>query len=251
MQPVMNYSDECPLDTLILAVYPSPDHPSSYSLYEDDGISLEYQNGSFARTNFTQTISSGSELEISISASTGNFSGKLSERIILSDVHHIGIGPTSVIKNGLPLIQRLSYYELRNNTDGYFYDEDKKRLFVQIKVNTGSSYQINASGIILDSQSLAEIYPKEAKLKQNYPNPFNSNTKIEFTLPSNIKREKSNVILKIYDVLGNEVMILVNEEKSAGNYKVEWNAGSLPSGIYFYRLQTDLYRETKKMVLLR
>ena len=266
MQPVMNFSDEFPVDTLTLAIYPSPGHSSYYSLYEDDGISLEYQNGSYAVTEITQAVTSGSELGININPSIGNFSGKLSDRIILSDVHHIGMSPTTVLKNGFPLIQRFSYQELRNSTDGYYYDENKKRLYVQIKASTDSLYQINASGIILDSHPSAEVLPEKIILSQNYPNPFNATTRIEFTLPSNVNREKSKVILKIYDVLGGEIATLVNGEKSAGNYEVEWNAGSLPSGIYFYQLRVadpesspsygqagsgEVFVETRKMVLLK
>jgi N-acetylneuraminic acid mutarotase len=83
-------------------------------------------------------------------------------------------------------------------------------------------------------------------LDQNYPNPFNPSTIISWQVPV-----VSWQTLKIYDVLGNEVATLVNEEKPIGSYEVEFNAISLPSGIYFYRLQTGSFVETKKMVLLR
>lgn len=252
MQPVMNFSDEFPVDTLMLAIYPSPEYSSSYSLYEDDGISLEYQNGSFAFTNFTQTILSDNELEINIGASTGNFSGKLSDRIILADVHHIGISPTAVLKNGLPLIQRFSYQELRNNSHGYLYDEDKRRLFVQIKVSTDSSYQINAFGIVLKSQPLAEVYPEELILMQNYPNPFNSNTIIKFTIPSvETTRRVVFTTLKVHDVLGNEIAILINEDKPAGEYTAIFDSGNLSSGIYFYTITAGNFKQSKKMLLIK
>jgi len=83
-------------------------------------------------------------------------------------------------------------------------------------------------------------------LHQNYPNPFNPNTKIKFVIP-----KSSFVNLKVYNVLGKEAATLVNEEKPAGNYEVEFNATDLPSGIYFYRLQAGDFIETKKMILLR
>jgi len=83
--------------------------------------------------------------------------------------------------------------------------------------------------------------PDEFFLSQNYPNPFNPTTKIKFTIPSNVNGEMSNVRLKVYDVLGNEIATLVNEEKTAGEYEVEFNNHSdegrnLPSGVYFYQL---------------
>jgi hypothetical protein len=92
----------------------------------------------------------------------------------------------------------------------------------------------------------AETIPYEFSLSQNYPNPFNPVTTIKFDIPIN-----SIVRLKLYNILGEEVITLVNEEKSTGSYKIEFDATALPSGIYFYRLQAGSYIETKKMVLLR
>lgn len=93
-------------------------------------------------------------------------------------------------------------------------------------------------------------------LKQNYPNPFNPSTKIKFTVASNVKGEMSNVTLKVYDVLGNEIATLVNEVLSMGEYEVEFSGHSsegwnLPSGIYFYQLKSGKFVETKKMILLK
>lgn len=93
-------------------------------------------------------------------------------------------------------------------------------------------------------------------LMQNYPNPFNPVTKIRFTIPSNVKRETSNVSLIVYDVLGNEVATLVNEELSPGEYEFKFGShyresGNLPSGIYFYQLKEGSFIQTKKMILLK
>jgi len=88
--------------------------------------------------------------------------------------------------------------------------------------------------------------PMEFSLEQNYPNSFNPSTKIRYELP-----ERSFVTIKVYDVLGEEVATLVNEEKSAGNYEVEFDAAGLSSGIYFYTLSTGNFLSTKKMILLR
>ncbi|MCH7965742.1 MAG: T9SS type A sorting domain-containing protein [Bacteroidetes bacterium] len=108
-----------------------------------------------------------------------------------------------------------------------------------------------------------EELPTEFSLSQNYPNPFNPSTKITFTIPSNVKREKSNVTLKIYDVIGNEVAILINKEMQSGSYEVEFSAAGggkrLPSGVYFYQLRAGNpsassgqgFTDTKKMILLK
>jgi len=91
-------------------------------------------------------------------------------------------------------------------------------------------------------------------LNQNYPNPFNPLTKINYSVS-----HTSNVVIKVYDVLGNEIETLVNEEKQRGSYEIIWDAEGLPSGIYFYRLQAidtesssgQVFVETKKMLLLK
>ena len=83
-------------------------------------------------------------------------------------------------------------------------------------------------------------------LSQNYPNPFNPSTTIAFTIA-----EYGLVSLKIYDILGREVSVLLNEEKSPGTYQILFNAKGLASGIYFYRLTTSGFHQTKKMILLK
>ncbi len=83
-------------------------------------------------------------------------------------------------------------------------------------------------------------------LFQNYPNPFNPVTKIEYHVAS-----LNYVSLKVYDILGNEIAVLVNGEIPAGKYEVEFDAGNFPSGIYIYRIMAGIYQETKKMILLK
>jgi hypothetical protein len=97
--------------------------------------------------------------------------------------------------------------------------------------------------------------PEGFVLYQNYPNPFNASTMIRYSIPSNVKGQTSNIILKVYDVLGNEVATLVNEEKTAGTYEVEFSASTgirdLVSGIYFYQLRAGDFIQTKKMIYLK
>ena len=83
-------------------------------------------------------------------------------------------------------------------------------------------------------------------LQQNYPNPFNPSTTISYSIP-----ESGLVQLSIYNILGQQVASLINKEQSKGNYKVEFDASSLASGIYFYKLQTESHSETKKFVLMK
>jgi Secretion system C-terminal sorting domain/Concanavalin A-like lectin/glucanases superfamily len=88
--------------------------------------------------------------------------------------------------------------------------------------------------------------PSSFELTQNYPNPFNPSTVIRYAIGS-----KQFTTLRVYDVIGNEVATLVNEEKPAGYYEVNFDAGYLPSGIYFYKLQAGNFIQTKKMLLLK
>jgi len=90
------------------------------------------------------------------------------------------------------------------------------------------------------------ITPVEFALEQNYPNPFNPATKINYSIS-----EAGNVELKVYDLLGNEVVTLVNEEKSPGKYIAEFNATTLASGVYMYTLRTNHFIQSKKMVLIK
>ena len=97
------------------------------------------------------------------------------------------------------------------------------------------------------------VLPIQFSLEQNYPNPFNPSTKIKYSIPNVTLSgvEGSRVIVKVFGVLGNEVETLVNEEKPAGTYEIDFNASKLSSGVYFYQLQAGSFVETKKMILLR
>ena len=105
------------------------------------------------------------------------------------------------------------------------------------KTTTGGTTGIN---------NITGDIPVHFSLSQNYPNPFNPVTRIKFDLP-----KSSNVKLVIYDVLGREIETIVNDNKKAGTYEVDWDGNNYASGVYFYKLVTDEYTETKKMVLIK
>ncbi len=102
--------------------------------------------------------------------------------------------------------------------------------------------------IVIDPVSVPEdeLIADEFELMQNYPNPFNPSTKIKFSIPN-----QSFVNVKVYDIIGNEIAVLVNEEKPEGIYEVEFNADNLSSGMYIYQLSAGSFIQTKKMLLLR
>jgi photosystem II stability/assembly factor-like uncharacterized protein len=95
-------------------------------------------------------------------------------------------------------------------------------------------------------KQISSEMPSDYSLHQNYPNPFNPNTIIKFQI-----KDSKLVTLKIYDILGKEIETLVNEKLSPGSYEVNWNASHYPSGVYFYKLISDGFSETRKMVLLK
>lgn len=99
---------------------------------------------------------------------------------------------------------------------------------------------------IIGIKNVPSEIPSSYKLEQNYPNPFNPSTSIKFALPKN-----EFVNLKIFDMLGRKVSTLVNEKLSAGTYQVEWNASEFNSGVYFYRIGTEDFTETKSMILMK
>ena len=131
-----------------------------------------------------------------------------------------------------------------------------------IFVNNSTGYIVGESGTILKTTNGGATFVEEEEideipttyyLSDNFPNPFNPSTKIKYSIPNT-----SKLLIKVYDILGNEIEILVNEEKPAGTYEITWYAEKLSSGIYFYRLQAvpigrqaGSFVETKKMILLK
>jgi len=93
--------------------------------------------------------------------------------------------------------------------------------------------------------------PTEYSLSQNYPNPFNPSTTIKYSIPTDVRGETQEVKLMVYDILGREVATLVNKQQKAGNYKVQFDASNLTSGIYLYSLQSGNFVDSKKMILLK
>jgi aminopeptidase N len=164
----------------------------------------------------------------------------------------------------------LNIYQAVNNNPSYY------TMPVQVKINTSlgdttvtlfndaqtQNFQFEVIGeplsivfdpgnwILKNTTTVTEVddfnAPLQFRLEQNYPNPFNPSTSIEYSIP-----QSGQVTLKVYDVLGNEVATLVNGQNDSGNHKVEFNASNLNSGVYFYKIESGNFIETKKMILLK
>jgi predicted phosphodiesterase len=177
------------------------------------------------------------------------------DSIASNDVHHIVVGtggggfyPESDYDgdNGYWMPTKI-YHE---NSFGYLLVEvDKDYLRTMWKhrvdkfdfIDGGDDYNYLVTSTDSKYNLVSEYF-----LNQNYPNPFNPSTKIKYSIP-----KQSFITLKIYNMLGKEIETLVNEEKPVGNYEIKFNAASLSSGVYFYRLQAGNFVGTKKMIRLR
>lgn len=112
--------------------------------------------------------------------------------------------------------------------------------------SSGTGFWYLSGGLITSVEHLSNILPTEYRLEQNYPNPFNPETTIRFVLP-----KRSSVTLKLFDILGKEVATLVDEELQPGEHKVVFDARSLSSGVYFYRLEAKGFVQSKRFLLLK
>lgn len=150
--------------------------------------------------------------------------------------------PVSVISSGGEKISSASY--ILSSTVGEPFIG--KTVNVSNQHNVGFWYVYNQSTITAVETEEDATIPSVFKLDQNYPNPFNPSTVIKFGVP-----ERSNVLLKIYDILGEEVATLVKEEMDAGWYSIDFNASGYSTGVYIYRMQAGNYINTKKMILVK
>jgi photosystem II stability/assembly factor-like uncharacterized protein len=146
-----------------------------------------------------------------------------------------------------------NWYQIRtcNNSSGVIFFTDALTGYI---VGSGGTIikTTNGGGEPIGIQTISTEIPTHFVLYQNYPNPFNPSTTIKFSIPTVGAQFIEPVQLRIYDILGREVAVLVNEQLSSGTYEVDWNASNFASGIYFYQLSINNEQfATKKMVLLK
>ena len=147
-----------------------------------------------------------------------------------TDEDHDGMADVWEVANGLDPTNPNDRNETDRNTEGY----------------TNLELFLNGSDVQTDIFEKKDSQPQQYVLEQNYPNPFNPTTVIRFTLP-----KAGNTNLSVYNVLGEKVITLVNEELSKGSYRFLFDGKELSSGIYFYKLSTDNYSQIKKMLLVK
>jgi len=184
-----------------------------------DTLSAEWQGGIFTRT-FVYGYYHGSMYFI--------------EPMITVD--HLQTHPIEILEVKQPeAYQKEGYYPTNYNIE---YDDVSMlfKIYIRDFVYSGTT----------SIKSNENIFPETIKLSQNFPNPFNPSTKISWQVPIG-----SHQSIEVFDVLGNEIATLVSEYRPAGRYETEFNAASLPSGVYFYQLKAGSFVETKKMILMK
>jgi hypothetical protein len=160
----------------------------------------------------------------------------------------------------------LLLFQFSANPDSLVFDYDTTTGFLTVSTVSNFTGEVNVSMTVSDTEGgtaedsivvtinpvvgiddpFALLIPKEFVLMQNYPNPFNPVTNIRFGLPV-----ASDVVIEVYNILGQRVMKLLEERKPAGYHVVQFNAGQLGSGLYFYRIKVDNFNEVKKMMLVK
>jgi photosystem II stability/assembly factor-like uncharacterized protein len=134
-----------------------------------------------------------------------------------------------------PFGSRVNRFRMLNDTVGYAVGD--------------RVYKFEAESPLTSIAENSELIPSNYSLSQNYPNPFNPVTTIKYSIPASNKIH--SVQLKVFDLLGNEMAVLVDSEQAFGEYSVEFDASNLSSGIYFYRLQAGNYYSVKKLILMK
>jgi alpha-glucosidase (family GH31 glycosyl hydrolase) len=253
MQQVMQYSDEKPLDTLILACYPEPGYDGAYSLYEDDGSTLRYQHGAYARTEFAQhmeIIPTGSavsmELRFTISASRGAYEGKPVARTYRNEIHRIAHPPLEVSANGMTVPIRPSLAHFGDGDPGWYFDSTRHILHIQTPLHSDSSGLLLVSGVSTTTGIGLSLTGPAFVLNQNYPNPFNSSTMISFSLGERVPAE-----LYVTDLLGRKVATIFQGTTGPGAQTLRFDASFLPAGVYFYTLRTPHATSVRKFLFLK
>ena len=151
-----------------------------------------------------------------------------------------------LIANGLENFAGNQVYLMDESLSRFYNLKDKSKINISSVHSTGSyKLIIGSENFINDIKK--DFMPQEYLLYQNYPNPFNSSTIIKYQIP----HDNTAVELKVFNILGKELMTLVNEKQETGIYEVEFNSSNFSSGIYFYTIKAGSYSHTKKMIMLK
>jgi aminopeptidase N len=160
---------------------------------------------------------------------------------------------TNTVFHKMPIVIKFSFstgadtsVKVMNDVNNQMFSFYFNRLPTTVVFDPNNDIVLKTATLSVGINNESSITPTKYAVHQNYPNPFNPSTSIRFDIPKN-----TFVKLKVYDVLGKEVATLINEERAAGSYNVDWNASFYPSGIYFYKLESKDFTETKRMLMIK
>ncbi len=227
--------------TLLLSSFPGGS--GGCTVYDDDGITYDYEKGIFSTDTIIHNRTDQRAI-ITIGTRFGTFS--VPQRDWLAEFNWVTVSPDSVMLDG----SRLNVVTLDSihsfTAKGWVFDSVSQKCFVKFPDNSTAHTLAVYFSKVTSAKLTGDIVPRQFQLMQNYPNPFNPSTVISYQLPVN-----SHVTFKVYDVVGREVATLVDEQKEAGSYFVQFNASTNASGVYFYKLCAGNFVDTKKMLLTK
>ncbi len=160
---------------------------------------------------------------------------------------------TNTVFHKMPIVIKISFetgsdtlIRVMNDVNNQTFSFDFNRQPTSVSFDPNNDIVLKTATLSVGINNAVNSIPEKFALYQNYPNPFNPVTNIKFDLPKN-----TFVTLKVYDMLGKEAAVLINEEREAGLYNVSWNATEYPSGVYFYMIEAKGFSETRRMVILK
>ncbi|MGH7450525.1 MAG: TIM-barrel domain-containing protein, partial [bacterium] len=253
LQNIMNYSDEFPLDTLTLAIYPA--QRSSFTLYEDDGKTMAYRAGAFTETAFICDVQPQA-VTVNIGRSNGDYAGKPSHRVYFTELHHISHAPDVVTKNAIILKTYNSMDELQRSSEGWWYDAAKQLLVVKCQTVPSEDYVLLISGDNLVSSISSEpTLPAFFQLRAPHPNPLTETTQIAYQLT-----QRATVQVEIFNLVGQHLKTLVKTTQHPGEHAVAWRGDDdrglrVAAGVYVVRVKVNAgnkeFLASRKVSVLR
>lgn len=247
--------NKVPQDSVDIGIYPNSTPPNDWVItyypsttYWEHAVTL-YPTGNLTNINIGAIRMNASTNNNSVNGKvmrlTNSPLGNLKDAVLYARSGNTFVRCTMSDGNGVYHLNSLPTGSLKIIVNRLGFTSDSATVNVT-SVSNIDSINFYLNRVYVGVKKVEGNIPSEYKLYQNYPNPFNSMTNVKWQMLN-----AGNVRIILYDILGKEVVTLVNEEQKPGVYEVKFDCSSLPSGIYFYKLQTENFTDTKRMVLIK
>ena len=253
-----------PQDSVDIGIYPNSTPPNDWVItyypsttYWEKATTL-YPTGNLTNINIgairMNAATNNNSVNGKVMRLTNSPLGNLKDAVLYAKSGNTFVRCTMSDGNGVYHLNSLPAGSIKIVVNRLGFTSDSTTINVTATSNIDSiNFYLNR--VYVGVKKIGENLPSEYKLYQNYPNPFNPATIIRYSIPNDGFRTgafgNDKTVLKVYDILGKEVVMLVNEEQKPGVYEVMFDASNLPSGIYFYRLAAGDFAETKRMILVK